>query len=254
MRLHKTTMTERHEIILSAIIKEYVSTATPVGSAMIVEKYQLNLSSATVRNIMKELEQTGYIFQPHTSAGRVPADKGYRYFVDILMQEKELSKDEQRSLQAEVLKLKAEKNRLAKTMAKMLAHMSQNVALSGLIDEDSVWDFGMSKLLEQPEFKETDHVCQVASLLEHIDENVDKLSKQAENREIDIYIGEENPLGKAEHCSMIVSGIEFPSGEKGIIAVVGSKRMRYAKNVSLVKYVKKLLSSGSLVLLLFIVI
>lgn len=247
-------MTERHETILSAIIKEYVSTATPVGSSMIVDKYKLDLSSATVRNIMNDLEQAGYIFQPHTSAGRVPTDNGYRYFVDSLMQEKELGKGEQRALQAEVLKLKAEKNRLAKTMAKMLAAMSDNVALSGLIDSDSVWDFGMTKLLEQPEFKETDHVCQVASLLEQIDENVDKLSKQAENREIEVYIGEENPLGRAEHCSMIISGIEFPSGEKGVIAVVGPKRMCYGKNISLVKYVKKLLGSGSLVLLLFIVL
>lgn len=247
-------MTERHETILSAVIKEYVSTATPVGSSVIVKKYKLDLSPATARNIMKELESAGYIFQPHISAGRVPTDKGYRYFVDALMQEKELSKNEQRALQTEALKLKAEKNRLAKTMAKMLATMSDSVALSGLIDSDSVWDFGMRKLLEQPEFKETDHVCQVASLLEYIDENVDKLSERPTDKEIDVYIGEENPLGQVEQCSMIVSGIEFPSGEKGVIAVVGPKRMRYAKNVSLVKYVKKLLGSGSLVLLLFIVL
>ncbi|MBU1177765.1 hypothetical protein KJ903_00945 [Patescibacteria group bacterium] len=247
-------MTERHETILSTIIKEYVSTATPVGSSIIVKKYKLGLSSATVRNIMKDLEQAGYIFQPHISAGRVPTDKGYRYFVDSLMQERELGKGEQRALQTEVLKLKAEKNRLAKTMAKMLASMSDSVALSGLIDSDAVWDFGMSKLLEQPEFKETDHVCQVASLLEHIDENINKLSEQAENKEIDVYIGGENPLGRVEHCSMIISGIEFPSGEKGVIAVVGPKRMRYGKNISLVKYVKKLLGSGSLVLLLIIVL
>jgi transcriptional regulator of heat shock response len=219
-----------------------------------VEKLKLDLSSATVRHTMRELEEAGYIFQPHPSAGRVPTDKGYRYFVDSLMEEKELGREDQRSLQTQLLKLKAENNRLARTVAKMLSVMSQNVALSGLVDSDSVWDFGMSKLLAEPEFKETDHVCQVATLLEYIDENIknlaEKLSTGAAQPEVDIFIGKENPLGKAEHCSMIVAGIEFPSGEKGIIALVGPKRMHYDKNVSLIKYVRKLLSAGALIIIL----
>ena len=246
-------MNERQEAILGAIVKEYVKTAAPVGSSVLVSKYRLDLSSATIRNEMKKLKAEGYIFQPYTSAGRVPTDKGYRYFVDALMQERELGHDEQRAIQTELLKLKAENNRMAKTVAKMLAHMSQNLALSGVVDSESVWDFGMTKLLQQPEFKESDQVCQVATLLEYIDENIDKLSDNTQSKNVDIYIGDENPLGKVEHCSMIVSGIQFPSGERGVIAVVGPKRMRYAKNVSLVKYVKKLLGSG-LVLVLFIVL
>jgi len=243
-------MDERKEAILGAIVKEYVKTAAPVGSSVLVNKYRLNLSPATIRNEMKELEVGGYIFQPYTSAGRVPTDKGYRYFVDTLMQERELGHNEQRAMQTELLKLKVENNRMAKTVAKMLAHMSQNLAFSGLVDEESVWDFGMTKLLQQPEFKESDQICQIATLLEYIDENIDKLSDNVQSKSVDIYIGDENPLGKVEHCSMIVSGIQFPSGEKGVIAVVGPKRMRYAKNVSLIKYVKKLLGSGLILLII----
>ena len=78
-------ISERQRNILSIIIEQYVSTARPVASEHIVNSYGLNVSSATVRNDMVELERAGLIMQPHTSAGRVPSDRGYRYFVENLM-------------------------------------------------------------------------------------------------------------------------------------------------------------------------
>jgi transcriptional regulator of heat shock response len=221
---------------------------------VILSFLRINVSSATIRNEMKELEDDGYIFQPYTSAGRVPTDKGYRYFVDTLMSEKELNRNEQKTLQTELLKLRAERNRMARSMAKMLSLMSNNLALSGIVDSESVWDFGMKELLKNPEFHESDKVCQVAELLEYVDENIESLSRDVETKSVEIYIGNENPLAKVESCSMIVSGIEFPSGEKGIVAVVGPKRMKYSKNVSLVKYVKKLLGSGLVIILAVVII
>lgn len=247
-------MDTRKEKLLASIIKYYVNSARPVGSEVLVKCCRLNLSPATIRNEMKVLEKEGYIFQPHTSAGRIPTDKGYRYFVDTLMKEKQLNINEQRILQTELLKLKAEHNRMAKTMAKLLAHMSNSVALSGIINYESIWDFGMTELLKQPEFDQADKIGQIAMLLECIDENIDKLSKKTSDKNIDIYIGEENPLAKVEHCSMIISGIKFPSGEKGIIAVVGPKRMKYSKNISLIKYAKKLIGSILVVAMVFIVL
>ena len=79
---------ERKEIILNAIIQNYLETGEPVGSRTISKSY-LNLSSATIRNEMADLEELGYIVQPHTSAGRIPTDMGYRFYVDHLMAEKE---------------------------------------------------------------------------------------------------------------------------------------------------------------------
>lgn len=247
-------MKKRKELILGAIIKRYIDTAKPISSSEILNFLRINVSSATIRNEMKELEDDGYIFQPYTSAGRVPTDKGYRYFVDTLMREKELNRNEQKTLQTELLKLRAERNRMARSMAKMLSLMSNNLALSGIVDSESVWDFGMRELLKNPEFHESDKVCQVAELLEYVDENIESLSRDVETKSVEIYIGNENPLAKVESCSMIVSGIEFPSGEKGIVAVVGPKRMKYSKNVSLVKYVKKLLGSGLVIILAVVII
>ncbi len=91
-------ITDRQRAILSIIVEEYVATARPVGSEHIVSHYGLNVSSATVRNDMAELERVGLIIQPHTSAGRVPSERGYRYFVENLMKPSTLSEDEQRRI------------------------------------------------------------------------------------------------------------------------------------------------------------
>ena len=82
-------LTDRQHIILKAIIQNYLETGEPVGSRTLSKSTDLNLSSATIRNEMADLEDMGYIFQPHTSAGRIPSDKGYRLYVDMLMADKE---------------------------------------------------------------------------------------------------------------------------------------------------------------------
>ncbi|MFZ5826630.1 MAG: heat-inducible transcriptional repressor HrcA [Bacillota bacterium] len=87
-------MDDRKSKVLQAIIEDYVATAEPVGSRTIARKYNLGVSPATIRNEMSDLEELGYLEQPHTSAGRVPSDRGYRYYVDCLMQEKDVSPSE----------------------------------------------------------------------------------------------------------------------------------------------------------------
>jgi len=84
-------LNERRAQLLSLIIREYVDSAQPVGSETIVRKHELPYSSATIRNEMARLEEEGYISHPHTSAGRVPSDQGYRYYAESLMQENDLS-------------------------------------------------------------------------------------------------------------------------------------------------------------------
>lgn len=84
-------MEERQEKILAAVVEEYTATAVAVGSKILSDKYFQDLSSATIRNDMAELEKVGFLYQPHTSAGRIPTDKGYRYFVEEIMAEQELS-------------------------------------------------------------------------------------------------------------------------------------------------------------------
>ncbi len=241
-------MTKRQEKILSAVIKKYIQTAEPVGSKIIAEKHSFKLSTATIRNEMKELENLGYITHPHTSAGRIPTDKGYRFFVDTLMKERSLSVDEQRQLQTELLKTKAKYNRLARTTARALSHLSNNLVISGILDSDEIWEAGMPKLLKNPEFQDSEEIYNIAEALDLLDEHLEDICSKDKDKSVKVYIGKENPLN-VENCSMVVSQIKYPSGQKGFIAIIGPKRMKYGKNVSLLKHITKLLGSGLMVIL-----
>ncbi len=241
-------MNERQEKILSAVIHEYTKSAIPVGSKVLFEKYNLGVSSATIRNDMMSLEKDGYLFQPHTSAGRVPTDEGYRFFVEEIMGDKKLSLKEQKKLQIELLKLRAQKNRMGRTTAKLLSALSNSLVITGTKEE--LHDFGISELLKNPEFKEVDEFCQVVEALEYIDENVEGILKRVRGGETRILIGKQNPIKELPECSMVVSSYEDREGERGLIAILGPKRMNYAKNKSLLEYVKKVLGAGMFVVLI----
>ena len=244
-------MNTRQEKILSAVIEEYTQTAIPVGSKILSEKYNLNVSSATIRNDMTHLETEGFLYQPHISSGRIPTDKGYRYFIEEIMGDKELSKKEQQKLQKEFLKLKAQNTRLTRTTAKLISHLSGNLAISGILGKDEFSDFGMSELMDEPEFREIDEICRLAEVLDYIDEKFDKLVAEIAEGETKIYIGSENPIDEISGCSMIVSPYRTKEGEKGILALIGPKRMKYAKNKSIIEYVRKILGA-SLIVVVFI--
>ena len=235
-------MQERQELILGSVVREYVDSAIPVSSSLLAEKYDFSLSPATIRTEMVELENEGYLYQPHTSAGRIPTDKGFRYFVDVLMEDKELSLKEQRSLQVETLKLRAQNKMLARTTAKLLSAMSGNLAVSGVIDSDDFYKAGIQKLFSQPEFNDLDSVSKIAEVVDYLDESLEELSGELKNKsEVEIYIGEENPICDTDECSMVVSKYNFKNGEEGLLAIIGPKRMKYSRNVSLIDYLKKLL-------------
>jgi transcriptional regulator of heat shock response len=241
---------ERASQILKAIIREYTETANPVSSSSLKEKYNLPYSSATIRNEMVDLENRGYIVKPHISSGRIPGDKGYRYFIDNLMEQRETSEEYQKRLEMELLKLKAKNARLERTTAKLLSSMSHCLAISGMVDKKEFYDFGMHTLLEDPEFENRDDLSRLVMSLDMIDENVDKLLSKTNQDETEIFIGEENPLKEARNCSMLVSPYELKNGERGLLAIIGPKRMKYAKNRNLMDLARKILGKYSAVLLL----
>ena len=242
-------MNQRQEKILECVIEEYTSTALPIGSKILVEKYKIKASPATIRNEMAELEEEGYLYQPHISAGRIPTDKGYRYFVEELMKDRELTKREQIKLQEELLKLKAQNMRLSRTSAKLLSGITGNLAISGILDKDEFDDFGMRDLLSEPEFQKLDDVCRLAETMDYIDEMFDKIVLEMKEGETKIFIGAENPIGKISNCSMIVSPYKLSNGQRGVLALIGPKRMKYAKNKSLIEYIKKILGATNVIVI-----
>lgn len=123
------TLTDRQRTILSLVIREYTHTAEPVSSKRLVEQYKLGLSSATVRNEMAVLTEEGFLRQPHTSAGRVPTEKGFRYFVRRLMRETTLPEDARRTISHQFYQMRNDVNQWMKLAASILANQSRAVSL-----------------------------------------------------------------------------------------------------------------------------
>ena len=121
----ETALSERERSVLEAVIRTYVETAEPAGSRTVAKRYGLGVSPATIRNAMSDLEDKGYLFHPHTSAGRIPTDQAYRYYVDTLMQPLKLSMAEQRRVRRELRETEGEGGALAQ----LVRHAAQVLGL-----------------------------------------------------------------------------------------------------------------------------
>lgn len=121
-------LNEREKTILRSIVQQFILTASPVGSRNITKKFNLGLSPATVRNIMSDLEDSGFINHPHTSAGRIPTDKGYRYYVDSLMELQELKNSEKTTIEKSLEKNLSETDELLKIASKLLSNITKQIA------------------------------------------------------------------------------------------------------------------------------
>ncbi len=122
-------LTERQKLVLTLVIHEHIRTAAPVGSHALVEQYHLDLSSATIRNELAALTEMGYLRQPHTSAGRMPSEEGYRYFVTRLLQTAELPETTQRMISHQFYQMDNDQGQRMKLAASVLAHQSQAASL-----------------------------------------------------------------------------------------------------------------------------
>ncbi len=124
-----TEMTERRQLILKLVVQEYIAASVPVGSDLLVRKYGLKVSTATVRNELAALEEQGFLTHLHTSAGRVPTDAGYRYFVENLMERSPLTFDEQRTIRHQFYQVRSEIDQWIQLAGAVLARTAQNAAV-----------------------------------------------------------------------------------------------------------------------------
>ncbi len=127
--MNMTNLTERQKTLLLLIIRDYIDSAQPVGSKRLAERYHLDLSSATIRNEMAVLTEMGYLRQPHTSAGRVPSEEGYRYFVSEMIQDAELPETVQHTISHQFYQARADMDQWMTLAASILAHQSQGVSV-----------------------------------------------------------------------------------------------------------------------------
>lgn len=226
-------MDERKRLILSTIIMEHIKTGAPVGSGVLVEKYELDVSPATVRNDMMALEEEGYIIQPHTSAGRVPTEKAYHLFMASLGNKK-INKNDESDL-TKVLNSKDEAN--FRETAKKLADLT-DTAVFWAFHRYNVYYTGISNLFQQPEFAEINVIYDISGVIDRIDEIVDGMFDQ-----IDVgthtLIGRENPFG---HMFGTIMAKYQLKDKTGIVGLVGPMRMDYARNLALVEFVNNVIN------------
>ena len=340
-RVEYMELDERKTTILQAIIKNYLETGEPVGSRTISKYTDLNLSSATIRNEMADLEELGYIVQPHTSAGRIPSDKGYRFYVDAMMQKHEKEVEELKDVLLEkeekldhMLKQAAKlmavntnyatmvtaprntKNTLKflqlsrvddshilaviviegnvikntmidideplddETMLKLnillnthlgglsieeinlgiISSLKQQAGLYGPIisevidavaetikeDEDlEIYTSGANNIFKYPELSDNQKASDLINAFEEkqlLTQLIDETDEEGKN-EIKVYIGEESPIQTMKDCSIVTANYEFGDGMRGMIGIIGPKRMDYDKVVGTIKTIKSQLDT-----------
>ncbi len=232
-------LAERKSALLSAIINEHIlSEGQTVASKVLVDKHNFKLSPATIRNEMADLEQEGYIFQPHTSAGRIPTEKGWKYYIENHVQAATLS-EKQKKMIDEVLQKKGISKEIAiKQAAKQLAELSKNAVFVGL-DPDNYYYTGLSYLFRQPEFQKIDLVCHISEIVDHMDETIKKLFDDiVQASKAKIMVGSENPFGK--ECSSIMVSYQADKGSHGVLGILGPMRMNYNNNLGLIEYTKNI--------------
>ena len=243
-------ITPRQAKILAAIVKENCEGGVPVASKDLVDKDYFDLSGATIRNEMQVLEAKGYIHQPHTSAGRVPTDMGFRYFVNQLMDRVKLSMKEQERLRKEIFKLQSVNAEIGRRLAKLLADSSEQASFALLPGETST--MGLSNILDNPGLPAED-AKEIAKFFDNIDEHAEKMMRDYAGQTAKAVIGKEVKLSEKSDYSMIVSGLSLPSGKKGVIGLIGPKSMKYEKNMTLMEYIAKLLGGGAAVIVIMLV-
>ena len=235
-------ITPRQEQILCQIIEEYAETASPVGSVMMAKLF--GVSSATIRAEMARLEALGLIAQPHTSAGRIPTDAGYRYYVNNLEKRKDVTKSIQPVLERGTHVLEVRVTSQSRADAAIRGAVDTLVELTGNLGLATIggqlYLSGISRLFTQPEFGDTRRVQSVAKLLDNLEP---WLREAAPGEPLNIFIGQENPIGKNSEVSLIISKFRSPFSDNSYIGVLGPTRQNYLRVMSLVKSAGEMLEN-----------
>ena len=224
-------MTERQKEILCQIIEEYAETASPVGSVTLAKLF--GVSPATIRAEMARLEVLGMIAQPHTSAGRVPTDAGYRFYVNSLEENEDDLPAMDRSTHALEVRVSSQSRADAaiRRAVDALVELTGNLGIATI--DGQLYLSGMSRLFTQPEFMDTRRVQAVAKLLDNLEP---WLREAAPGEALNIFIGHENPIGKNSEVSLIISKFRSPFSDRSYIGVLGPTRQNYSRVMALVKH------------------
>lgn len=230
-------MTERQGRILAAIIEQYAEVAVPVGSVTLAKLF--GVSSATIRSEMSRLEEMGLIAQPHTSAGRVPTDSGYRWYVNQI-DHKDAKPAVDRSARAidTLVRSAGEPEAAIQSAVRSLVELTHNVGLATI--GNNLYIRGLANLFGQPEMMDFASAREVAGLLDNLEP---WLREAAPNQPLSVFIGRENPIGKSSGCTLVISRFRSPFSDQSYIGVLGPTRQDYRQVMNLVHHTGHMLET-----------
>lgn len=219
---------QRKENILDFIVRDFIETAVPVPSVKMSKKGAMHASSATVRNIMMELDEEGFLEQPHTSAGRIPTDKGYRYFVEYLMGWQRPPAHIQHFFETR----DDPNNEFFDEMSKMISRHLRLLSIVATPRHHQFLQHGFSEVLKNPEFHESRAAVSFAKKVEALEDAIDTLSSNSPEPEISI-----------EEFGMVRTSCTNPTWGECTIISLGPKRMNYEEARSILRYAKEKLDN-----------
>lgn len=244
-------MNSRQSQLLSSIIREYIETAAPIGSSFLVSKYGLDISSATVRNEMVMLEEFGYICQPHTSAGRVPTEKGYKFFVEnkVNQEKSEISAQAKNRIE-KATQPASNYNEMLKNLAKVVAELTEETVIV-CFGKNDIYYTGISNFFRKPEFfarggsalggRNQNVIINIAEVVDELDESMGEVFLH-ERQETQVLIGNDNPF--SEKCASIFIDVKV-DGHESMFGLLGLMRMDYQANIAVMQYIKRITSVSS---------
>jgi transcriptional regulator of heat shock response len=229
------SLTERRQKILNSLIEDYINTARPVSSSYLAKKHRLGVSPATIRWELLELTDEGFLEQPHTSAGRIPTNNGYRFFVDYIEQ----FLNEKTALTAQekqtINNLVNSNSNIFKEMVKELAQLT-NLAVFGASREGrDVYGAGWEGFFSQPEVKQESHLAEEAGAI------IDKIFEDFENfwqiSDDETFIGNEHPM-LSENFSVVLGKTKNKQDEIKLV-ILGPNRLNYRRCLNLISFLEE---------------
>lgn len=238
-----TPLNTRRKRILQAIVEAYIESASPISSQVIVRRLRSRISPATVRNVMAQLDDLGLIWQPHTSAGRIPTDRGYRYYIDSLLEPQQLSQEERELIETSYPTQQEALEEFLIGNLRILSGFSHYTAVAfSSLDKERFYFAGASYILEQPEFQDTQKLQAIFRVFDRQQPLLEIMKEDLNPDGIKVHIGKENPCEDIQECSLVISNFKLKDRNMGALGVIGPRRMSYAKVISTVGYVTRILS------------
>jgi len=230
----------RRRAVLAAAINKYIQEATPVASDDIAKDF--DLSPATIRNIFAELEEANYLTHLYTSGGRIPTNKGYRYYVDFLLLQTELLDEEKEWIDREY---KRRTNRVEEVLDRTTEIISAITHYAGITSipqwQGKFFYKGISLVLNQPEFQAYQKIRLLIKIIEDKQYLLNIINRDFTDR-VRVYIGEELGCAEMEGCSLVVSSYRLKDKSLGRLAVLGPMRMEYKHTMPVLGYISDVLT------------